>query len=147
MLPNQKDASDVNNSVSRNEERRYSIFCNLKRHLLVNFLAMLWSWEKVFIGCDFVVSLCDELHNRYCTCRRQRSSDMVRSCLERASSSSSSFQPSPSPGEKTSDHLSQREQFRLGGVWKQLLHRSKTGKDCRDKTGSHLVSTHNSLDV
>lgn len=37
---------------------------------------------------------------RYCTCLRQRSSDMVRSCLERASSSSSSFQLSPSPGEQ-----------------------------------------------
>lgn len=34
------------------------------------------------------------------TCCRQRSSDMVRSCLERASSSSSSFQLSPSPGDK-----------------------------------------------
>lgn len=43
-----------------------------------------------------------KLNNRLCTCRRQRSSDTVRSCLERASSSSSSFQPSPSPGGKTS---------------------------------------------
>lgn len=80
--------------------------------------------------------------SRVSTCRRQRSSDMVRSCLERVSSNSSSFQLSPSPGGKHQmQQLSQQELFilSLAGVWKWLLHRLESRKDCTDKNRITLI--------
>lgn len=93
MLPNLKDDSEVTDSASsRNEETHLpALACHrLQMSAFVFEPRRNGSWPQGGIAV---------------TCCKQRSSDMVRSCLERASSSSSSFQVSPSPGDRRQNDL------------------------------------------